>query len=311
MSTNYSEMEYKIKNIQEVKTKMEEEKEKKMTNKNIENMSLEDYKKISDELDEKLMGLEKETIENMTLDELKKLNRSSINTKHIIEPDMEDAELTEYMRDTFLYFKHFLDFNSEVDELFKEWEKMNRESDLKLQELLGERGESNVIDYLKNLITNQIEEAKKLSNKELLNKALKINETFEDSFNLERIKTLYKNIGGSNTKEEAKCKANYIYEKYRKRARELELKNDLIYISDLEKKYLPENYHEHNNLFVFILMKYISKLSPTKGVDKISDTFFVSQLTSNLFLLYKKDGLSEEYKNRLLKNIQEVLDILI
>ena len=90
--------------------------------------------------------------------------------------------------------------------------------------------------------------------------------------------------------------------------RQLELKNDLVYLSNLENKFLPEEYHDRNNLFVFIIMKYISKLSIVKGLDKNNDIVFASQITTNLFLLFK-NKLKDEDKELLLTNIKRVLDL--
>ena len=131
---------------------------------------------------------------------------------------------------------------------------------------------------------------------------------FEDSFKLNRIFDLYKRIDVGNTKIESEKKAGYIYNRYKDKMRQLELKNDLIYLSNLENKFLPEEYHDRNNLFVFIIMKYISKLSIVKGLDKNNDIVFASQITTNLFLLFK-NKLKDEDKELLLTNIKRVLDL--
>ena len=131
---------------------------------------------------------------------------------------------------------------------------------------------------------------------------------FEDSFKLNRIIDLYKKIGVGNTKIESEKKAGYIYNRYKDKMRQLKLKNDLVYLSNLEEKFLPEEYHDRNNLFVFIIMKYISKLSIVNGLDKNNDIVFASQVTTNLFLLFK-NKLKDDDKELLLTNIKRVLDL--
>lgn len=297
---NYAKIEHELKNTQEVKNKIDEEKKKIIPDEVLNRM-----------FEEKLVSVSQEELEKMTLDELKEFNIALNGDKFIEEPDMEDDDLAEFLRGWMLYFKNSADFNVELDNLVKELEEITKQNNKKLEELMKERGDDNVISFLRHVIDDNLTKAKEINNQQLINKYLKMSEVFEDTFNLEVLKELYKKIGGRNTKEEARCKANYIYEKYRKKALELGLKNDLAYASDLEKKFLPEKYHESNNLFVFIVMKYISKLSVTKGVDRIKDKFFVAQLTTNIFLLYQEKGLPDKYKERLLTSIQELLDVVI
>ena len=297
---NYAKIEHELKNTQEVKNKIDEEKKKIIPDEVLNRM-----------FEEKLVSVSQEELEKMTLDELKEFNIALNGDKFIEEPNMEDDDLADFLRGWMLYFKNSADFNVELDNLVKELEEITKQNNKKLEELMKERGDDNVIDFLRHVIDDNLTKARGIDNQQLINRSLKMSEVFEDTFNLEILKELYRQIGGKNTKEEAKCKANYIYEKYRKKALELGLKNDLVYASDLEKKFLPEKYHESNNLFVFIVMKYISKLSVTKGVDRIKDKFFVAQLTTNIFLLYQEKGLPDKYKERLLTSIQELLDIVI
>ena len=99
-----------------------------------------------------------------------------------------------------------------------------------------------------------------------------------------------------------------IYQQYLKVQQKLGSQYDLIQVADLEVRFLPEEYHEMNNLFIIACIKYISK--SMKGGEYSSDTaFFISQLTTNLFMLHL-GKLPDKYKSVLLENIQEFLDIL-
>ena len=106
-----------------------------------------------------------------------------------------------------------------------------------------------------------------------------------------------------------KAKGSYIIDKYRSKIESFGFKDKLYrYFFNIEETFLPEEYHDRNNLFVFIIMKYISKLSIVKGLDKNNDIVFASQITTNLFLLFK-NKLKDEDKELLLTNIKRVLDL--
>jgi hypothetical protein len=120
---------------------------------------------------------------------------------------------------------------------------------------------------------------------------------------------LYKTLDPENLKEDAKSERSMtIYHNYLKVQQKLGSRYDLIKVNDLEVRFLPEEYHELNNLFIIATIKYISKLMKD-GYYSSDDAFFVSQLTTNLFMLHL-GTLPEEYKTRLLKSIKEFLNIL-
>jgi hypothetical protein len=293
---NYAELDHKMNNLKKTKENIDIGRKKYLTD--------DEFEKI---LHDKLQTLTKD-ISDMSLEELREFNKIDDENTLIEEPNMDDDTLKEYMQGVFEYMKSSDNFNTEIDELLKEYDHIQEEMNRIVEESIEEQAQGDVIKYLRDTITKLLNIAKENNNKESITKFETMQLAFEDSFKLNRIFDLYKRIGVGNTKIESEKKAGYIYNKYKDKMRQLELKNDLIYLSNLENKFLPEEYHDRNNLFVFIIMKYISKLSIVKGLDKNNDIVFASQITTNLFLLFK-NKLKDEDKELLLTNIKRVLDL--
>lgn len=293
---NYAELDHKMNNLKKTKENIDSGRKKYLTD--------DEFEKI---LHDKLQTLTK-NISDMSLEELREFNKIDDENTLIEEPNMDDDTLKEYMQGVFEYMKSSDNFNTEIDELLKEYNHIQEEMNRIVEESIEEQAQGDVIKYLRDTINKLLNIAKENNNKESITKFETMQLAFDDSFKLNRIFDLYKRIGVGNTKIESEKKAGYIYNRYKDKMRQLELKNDLIYLSNLENKFLPEEYHDRNNLFVFIIMKYISKLSIVKGLDKNNDIVFASQITTNLFLLFK-NKLKDEDKELLLTNIKRVLDL--
>lgn len=293
---NYAELDHKMNNLKKTKENIDSGRKKYLTD--------DEFEKI---LHDKLQTLTKD-ISDMSLEELKEFNKIDDENTLIEEPNMDDDTLKEYMQGVFEYMKSSDNFNTEIDGLLKEYDHIQEEMNRIVEESIEEQAQGDVIKYLRDTITKLLNIAKENDNKESITKFETMQLAFDDSFKLNRIFDLYKRIGVGNTKIESEKKAGYIYNRYKDKMRQLELKNDLVYLSNLENKFLPEEYHDRNNLFVFIIMKYISKLSIVNGLDKNNDIVFASQITTNLFLLFK-NKLKDEDKELLLTNIKRVLDL--
>lgn len=293
---NYAELDHKMNNLKKTKENIDSGRKKYLTD--------DEFEKI---LHDKLQTLTK-NISDMSLEELREFNKIDDENTLIEEPNMDDDTLKEYMQGVFDYMKSSDNFNTEIDGLLKEYDHIQEEMNRIVEESIEEQAQGDVIKYLRDTITKLLNIAKENNNKESITKFETMQLAFDDSFKLNRIFDLYKRIGVGNTKIESEKKAGYIYNRYKDKMRQLELKNDLVYLSNLENKFLPEEYHDRNNLFVFIIMKYISKLSIVNGLDKNNDIVFASQITTNLFLLFK-NKLKDEDKELLLTNIKRVLDL--
>lgn len=293
---NYAELDHKMNNLKKTKENIDSGRKKYLTD--------DEFEKI---LHDKLQTLTKD-ISDMSLEELREFNKIDDENTLIEEPNMDDDTLKEYMQGVFEYMKSSDNFNTEIDGLLKEYDHIQEEMNRIVEESIEEQAQGDVIKYLRDTINKLLNIAKENDNKESITKFETMQLAFDDSFKLNRIFDLYKRIGVGNTKIESEKKAGYIYNRYKDKMRQLGLKNDLVYLSNLENKFLPEEYHDRNNLFVFIIMKYISKLSIVNGLDKNNDIVFASQITTNLFLLFK-NKLKDDDKELLLTNIKRVLDL--
>lgn len=252
-------------------------------------------------------------IDEMSDEEILKLNNYQEGKCYVQEPDFESQkDLVKYVREVLRFLVQSYEFTQEMDNMIKEVDELNNETANAIKTAFGFDGNDtsvSSIDVVKKAIDDGLQEALTNGNMVKYNEILQTKVTFEETFNLERLKTLYKTLDPNNLKEDAKSdRSMTIYHNYLKVQQRLGSRYDLIKVNDLEVRFLPEEYHELNNLFIIATIKYISRLMKD-GYYSSDDAFFVSQLTTNLFMLHL-GTLPEEYKEILLKNIKEFLDIL-
>ena len=252
-------------------------------------------------------------LEEMSDDELLAFNNYEEGKYYIEEPDFEDkADLVTYVRDVLIYLVQSYEFSVEMDNKIEELNTITEETNEYIKEYFGfDKKDPNVtsIDIITKAISEGLSKAEAAGDISKYNAILKSQETFEETFNLKRIKDLYKGLDPENLKRDAETDRSVtIYKNYVKVQQKLGSQYDLIQVKDLETRFLPEEYHAMNNLFIIAIIKYISK-SMKDGYYSSDTAFFVSQLTTNLFMLHT-NKLPEKYKTELLENIQEFLDIV-
>ena len=288
------------------KTKLELAKEKITTMREQQQNYLQDNE---DEFEKVVKDLTVKQIEDMSDDEILSFNNYAEGCYYINEPEFETKEeLVEYIRSILTFLVQTYEFTIEMESKINEYNKLNEETDRKLKEAFGLKEDQSSIHAIENAIEKGLLKAKETGDEEKYNKILQSKNTFNETFTLKRLKELYKDLDVNNLKEDAKSDRSIsIYKKYLNVQKELGLRYDLTKISDLELRFLPEEYKELNNLFIFTLIKYISKLLDNNYTS--DSLFFVSQLTTNLFLL-DQDKLPVEYREVLLTNICDFLDML-
>lgn len=249
-------------------------------------------------------------IDEMTDEEILTLNNYAEGEYYIAEPEFETREeLAEYVRQVIRFLVQSYEFTQEMDEKIKELNQITEETNAIIAESLGLNGDVSSVEIIKRAIENGLEKAKEIGDEVQYNNILQSQKTFEESFTLERMKKLYKELDSDNLKEDARSERSVtIYKNYLRVQQMLGSQYDLINVNDLEVRFLPEEYHEMNNLFIIATIKYISK-TMKDGYYSSDTAFFVSQLTTNLFMLHL-GKLPEEYKEVLLTNIKEFLDIV-
>ena len=291
-------------------TKLDESKDK------IEKM-IESQKEIlqddEDAFAEIVHTLSVKQIEEMPDDELLAFNNYAENCYYVGEPEFDNKEdLVDYVRSVLVYLVQSYEFSVELDNKVKELNELTKETNDAIKEYYGfDKLDPNIssIDVIEKAIADGLVKAQELGDNEKYNKILQSQKTFNETFTLDRIKNLYKTLNPENLKQDAKSDRSVtIYKNYVKVQQKLGSRYDLVKVSDLEKRFLPEEYHGLNNLFIIAVIKYISK-SMKDGRYSSDTAFFVSQLTTNLFLLHL-GKIPEKYKEILLSNIQEFLDMV-
>ena len=249
-------------------------------------------------------------IEDMSAEELLAFNNYEEDKWYIGEPDFEtQEELVEYIRSVMVYLVQSYEFSVEMDEKIKELNEITEEANKDIRSIYGLSEDTSSVDVIKTAIEKGLSDAEANGDISAYNKILTSKNTFEETFTLDRIKNLYKNLNPENLKQDAQSDRSVtIYKNYTKVQQRLGSSYDLIQVKDLETRFLPEEYHHLNNLFIIAIIKYISK-SMKEGYYSSDTAFFVSQLTTNLFMLHL-NKLPEIYKEILLTNIKEFLDIV-
>ena len=253
-------------------------------------------------------------IEEMSNEELLAFNNYEEGKYYIEQPEFEKEEdLIEYVRSIMVYLIQSYEFSVEMDKSVQELNEITKETNDTIKEYYGfDKNDPSVtsVEIIEKAINEGLARAKELGDEEKYNSILQSKKTFEETFTLQRIKDLYSKLDSENLKNDAKSDRSVtIYKNYTKVQQKLGSQYDLIQVTDLEKRFLPEEYHKLNNLFIIAVIKYISK-SMKDGRYSSDTAFFVSQLTSNLFLLHL-GKLKAEYKESLLINIQEFLDMVM
>lgn len=288
-------------------TKLNESTEKLNTIKKYQKEYLQDNE---DAFAKVVKELSVEKIDNMTDEEILEFNNYGEGLYYVEEPEFETKEdLVEYVRSIIRFLVQTYEFTVEMDNKLEELNQLTEETNQIIRDAFGLDKNVSSIEVIEKAIENGLNKALDLNDKEKYESILKSKETFKETFTLDRLKNLYKTLDPENLKEDAKSSRSLvIYQQYLKVQQKLGSQYDLIQVTDLEVRFLPEEYHDMNNLFIIACIKYISKCMKD-GYYSSDTAFFVSQLTTNLFMLHL-NKLPDEYKDLLLENIQEFLDIL-
>lgn len=102
----------------------------------------------------------------------------------------------------------------------------------------------------------------------------------DDAMTLKPLFEIYNKVSPANTLQELKVESRRIaaLKGYSKVCKENGLEPKLLGFGELEKLFLDEKYHEHKNLFIFIVARYIKYLG--KDANKLSNRTFIIQLTN-------------------------------
>lgn len=263
-----------------------------------------------DEFREVAKKLSVKEVEDASDEKILEINRSCSTGTFIGEPEFEnESDLVTYLRDMLKFLVQTYEYAEAMDAKVVELNEIMKETDKILKEAVGLNSDANAIETIEAAIDKGLEKAKLIGDEEKIKSIEKSKATFLESFTLTRLKELYKTLDPSNLKADAMSSRSLdIYKKYIKVQQQLGSRYDLTNVNDLEVRFLSEEYHELNNLFIIAVIKYVSKLMDNRTYSS-DDGLFVSQLTTNLFMLHQ-GTIPQSYKEILLFNIEEFLDLL-
>lgn len=195
----------------------------------------------------------------------------------------------------------------EIDKAEDEIEKILAESEEEFNKIIEENDGSTI-----KVIRNELIEKRNsvAGNKTLESKLDEMLEAFDDSFTLNRVIDVYRGLNKENTLRDMEKNFKGVYKQYVSACKVLGIKFNIAKYGGFEKRFLEEQYHAFENLFVFVLMRYISKRNLNSNASRDNDGVFISQLATNLYLLFT-DQLEEEYKEQLLTAARRIIDLFI
>lgn len=117
---------------------------------------------------------------------------------------------------------------------------------------------------------------------DLKTKCEKLLGAMDDAVTLRPLFELYEKISPANTLKELNLEGKRIevLKGYARVCKENGMEPKLLGFGELEKAFLDEKYHEHKNLFVFIVARYIKYLG--RNLNSVENRTFIVQLTNYL-----------------------------
>jgi hypothetical protein len=254
-----------------------------------------------------------EKTKGLTSSDINKMSPDCINELFIIDGEdvgtifKEDSNITESQ-----FKKDFLINKIKIEEMLKglDEEQLKYEKDM---EVIKERVKAITAEFedLTLAIQARLEtiyqtdtEISEWNKKKL--RALIV--SIEDSYTLKRIHTAYKKFGTKNAMYDylSEDRSMMIYESYKYNIKKYKHIGDIRVYTNLEKRFLPEKYHEYDNLFLFLVIRFIKYKKSWR--DKEFTNVFLTNLLSNVKRLFKNE-LSEDQKSKFLDTICWVLDL--
>lgn len=263
---------------------------------------------LLDKLELRISEMSVEQIEKLTDDEVKDIYTID-GEEHKLDISVDDPNKEiKFKRDFLLLSKKsniaMCKFDEEMAKIEAELETYNDD----LKNLMTEFG--NMSNLIRSKIANAAETTDDETKKELYNKLLV---AFDNGYSLDNVKEYYtkyshkaKSLIGDYHNNK---KSNYLYRKYKRVIDTLKIDTDLTKFPNLEVQFLPEEYHNRRNIFLFAIISMIAGWEG-KGVNKV-DGLFVTQFCVNIKNLFYNKFDNEETRAKFISNIVDVLDIIV
>lgn len=257
------------------------------------------------DIDEALNRFTEEEILNMSFEEM----RETFVNKEGQFIFNEEEFPKQMIMDFIIYLKQSKVAYDKMDEEMDKMDKYLEEFNEEIKEITEQKGSFN--KTLREAVEADL--AKEDCSDELKNRCHKILSAMDDAVTLRPLFELYEKISPVNTLKELKLESKRIevLKAYTRVCKENGFEPKLLAFGKLENAILDEKYHEHENLFIFIVARYIKYLD--RKVNDMENRTFIVQLTNFLreFVLGEESAHYQADKEELeaLKvNIQNLLD---
>lgn len=266
-----------------------------------------DNDELSDYLDSVVDSKTEEEIEALTNEQLDKIytyNDAPIEIDLFNECTDEERKY-KFKRDFLTFLKTTTEANRKFDEERVQIEAEIAESQEELDKLL--ENYANVTNYIRSRLGEKLESETDPKKKKLIAKLL---EAYDNGLELNNIIDYAKSLNRSNLMYDFKneSRAITLHKKYLSTISQIAPKaEDLAHYADLEVKFLPEKYHEYNNMFVFTVIKY---LAYKKDRATKFDGVFTTNLGISLKDLYRNNFALDKDRETFINAIQTVLDTI-
>lgn len=222
-------------------------------------------------IDQALDCFTTEEIENMSFSKMKE-----VFVNHEGNFIFNEQEISQNMSMDFIkYLKHSRETFKKMDE---ELEKLDQTLEEFNKEIKAITKETSFNKTLKASIENDL--ASEDISEEKRDRCNKFLAAMEDATTLRPLFELYEKISVKNTIVELndKSKKSAVLNGYVRVCKELDITPKLLKFGEFEKRYLNEKYHVHNDLFIFIVARYIKYLG--KAAKEPQNLVFITQLTN-------------------------------
>lgn len=218
--------------------------------------------------------LDKFTVEEVESMSFTKMKETFVNENG--EFIFNEEEFSKQMiMDFIIYLKHSRVTFEKMDEEIEKMDKTLEDFDKEVKAITGESSFNKTLkaSIEADLATEDLNEATRQKCTTLLS-------ALDDAVTLRPLFELYDKVSPENTLKELKDNArrSAVLKGYVNVCKENGLEPKLLKFGEFEKLFLDEKYHEHKDLFIFIVARYIKYLG--KNVNSLQNRTFVVQLTN-------------------------------
>ena len=261
-------------------------------------------------IEEKLGSYTEEQVGKMTKEELYELDKFIVDNGLVISlPEGLEGSVSdeEYKRDMYKFLVATINAEKEIDRCLEEFDIELANMDEEIKQIMSEYDNS-LVNIMRDEIKNNPAFKNNPKFEAYCNQILK---SFDNALDLEPvIKQCSQLKNPDNTINDLKRNFESIYKQYQRALDKLNVKHDLSQFGGFERIVLDEKYHGHENLLVFILMKFIAKRAGSLTFKKEIDGVFASQICTNIYLAMN-DEMDKEHRDIFVNSCERLLDIFV